>query len=135
MSLNVRSNSRLTTVAAAVMLDWLPTAAVADCGNDGAGFASWLDRFKARAVAAGISRSTVESALADVSYDRTVVRLVRSQKSFKLSFEEFYARRVGSALIKRGQDLMRAHRVTLDRVEKRFGVPAPVLIAIWGLET
>jgi lytic murein transglycosylase len=30
---------------------------------------------------------------------------------------------------------MRAHKATLDRVEKRFGVPAPVLIAIWGLET
>jgi lytic murein transglycosylase len=30
---------------------------------------------------------------------------------------------------------MRTHRATLDRVEKRFGVPAPVIIAIWGLET
>jgi lytic murein transglycosylase len=73
--------------------------------------------------------------MADVSYDRTVVRLDRSQRSFKLSFEEFYARRVGSALIRRGQNLMRTHRATLDRVEKRFGVPAPVLISIWGLET
>ena len=32
-----------------------------------------------------------------VSYDPTVVRLDRSQRSFKLSFEEFYARRVGPA--------------------------------------
>jgi lytic murein transglycosylase len=117
------------------MLGWLPTAALADCGNDGAGFAGWLERFKGRAAAAGVSRTTIESALADVSYDRTVVRLDRSQRSFKLSFEEFYARRVGSALIRRGQSLMRTHKATLDRVEKRFGVPAPVLIAIWGLET
>ena len=64
-----------------------------------------------------------------------MVRLDRSQRSFKLSFEEFYARRVGSALIRRGQNLMRTHRATLDRVEKRFGVPGPVLISIWGLET
>jgi lytic murein transglycosylase len=117
------------------MLGWLPGAALADCGSDGVGFASWLERFKAKAAAAGISRSAIESALADVSYDRTVVRLDRSQRSFKLSFEEFYARRVGGALIRRGQGLMRTHRATLDRVEKRFGVPAPVLIAIWGLET
>jgi lytic murein transglycosylase len=135
MSLNVRKSSRLATAAAAAMLGWLPASALADCGNDGVGFASWLGQFKAKAVAAGISRTTVEVALADVSYDRTVVRLDRTQRSFKLSFEEFYARRVGSALIKRGQGLMRAHRATLDRVEKHFGVPAPVLIAIWGLET
>jgi membrane-bound lytic murein transglycosylase B len=30
---------------------------------------------------------------------------------------------------------MRTHRATLDRIEERFGVPAPILIAIWGLET
>jgi lytic murein transglycosylase len=125
----------LGAVAAIAMLGCLPAAALADCGNDGIGFASWLERFKAKAAAAGISRSTMEPALAEVSYDRTVVRLDRSQRSFKLSFEEFYARRVGGALIRRGQALMRTHRATLDRVEKRFGVPAPVLIAIWGLET
>ena len=117
------------------MLGWLPAAALADCGDDGVGFASWLERFKAKAAAAGISRTAIESALVEVSYDRTVIRLDRSQRSFKLSFEEFYARRVGGALIRRGQALMRTHRATLDRVEKRFGVPAPVLIAIWGLET
>lgn len=135
MSLNVRKMSRLATAAATLMLAWPLTAALADCGNDGAGFSSWLERFRAKAVAAGISRSAVDSALADVSYDRTVVRLDRSQRSFKLSFEEFYARRVGSALIRRGQGLMRTHRATFDRVEKRFGVPAPVIVAIWGLET
>jgi lytic murein transglycosylase len=135
MSLNVRKISRLATAAAALVLAWPPAAALADCGNDGAGFSGWLERFKAKAVAAGISRSAVDSALADVTYDRTVVRLDRSQKSFKLSFEEFYARRVGPALIRRGQGLMRAHRATFDRVEKRFGVPAPVIVAIWGLET
>ncbi len=70
-----------------------------------------------------------------MTYDRTVVRLDRSQRSFKLSFEEFYARRVGAALIRRGRALMQRHGATLDRIEKRFGVPAPVLIAIWGLET
>ncbi len=133
---NIRSSRRrLATAAATVMLALLPTALHADCGSDGAGFGGWLDRFKARAVAAGISRATVEAAMADVSYDRTVVRLDRSQRSFKLSFEEFYARRVGSALIRRGQNLMRTHRATLDRVEKRFGVPGPVLISIGGLET
>ena len=53
-----------------------------------------------------------------------MIRLDRSQRSFKLRFEEFYARRVGPALIRRGQSLMRTHQATLDRIEQRFGVPA-----------
>ena len=96
---------------------------------------AWLARFKRTAAAQGISPATIDTTLTGLTYDPTVVRLDRSQRSFKLSFEEFYARRVGSALIKRGQNLMRTHRATLDRVEKRFGVPAEIIIAIWGLET
>ena len=112
-----------------------PATALADCGNDGGGFAGWLEHFKAKAAGQGISKATLASALGDVSYDRTVIHYDRNQKSFKLTFEQFYARRVGSALIRRGQSLMRTHKAMLDRVEKRFGVPAPVLISIWGLET
>jgi len=113
----------------------LASAALADCGNDGSGFTSWLERFKAKAARQGISAGTIASALADVTYDRTVVGLDRSQRSFKLSFEEFYTRRVGPALIRRGQTLMRTHATTLDRIEQRYGVPGPILISIWGLET
>jgi lytic murein transglycosylase len=132
-----RRNRLFVAAALAAALGCLPAASAfaAECGNDGAGFAGWLERFKAKAAVQGISGATLATALADVSYDRTVVRLDRSQHSFKLSFEQFYARRVGSALIRRGQGLMRTHKATLDRVEKRFGVPGPVLIAIWGLET
>jgi lytic murein transglycosylase len=111
------------------------SARAADCGHDGAGFNAWLARFKQTAAAQGISPAVISSALAGVSYDPTVVRLDRSQRSFKLSFEEFYARRVGPGLIRRGQSLMRTHQATLARIEQRFGVPGPILIAIWGLET
>ena len=120
----------------AALLCAAPSAASAvDCGESGAGFEAWLGRFKAKAVAQGISPAVISSALAGVTYDPTVVRLDRSQRSFKLSFEEFYARRVGPGLMRRGQSLMRTHQATLARIEHRFGVPAPILIAIWGLET
>jgi lytic murein transglycosylase len=118
------------------MFAFVPSmAGAAGCGDDGAGFEGWLAQFKQQAAAQGISPATISSALAGVTYDPTVVRLDRSQKSFKLSFEEFYARRVGPGLMRRGQALMRQHQATLERIEKRFGVPGPILISIWGLET
>jgi lytic murein transglycosylase len=126
---------RLLAILAVLAAASLAPAAAADCGNDGAGFDDWLARFKRRAAAEGISPGVTASALAGLTYDPTVVRLDRSQRSFKLSFEEFYARRVGPALIRRGRSLMQTHQATLARIEQRFGVPPPILIAIWGLET
>ena len=133
---SARSRRMKMGVAALLLLTALaPPVAAQDCGNDGAGFDAWLQRFKRTAASQGISPEAIQAGLAGVTYDPTVVRLDRSQRSFKLSFEEFYARRVGSALINRGRNLMRTHRATLERIQQRFGVPAPILIAIWGLET
>jgi lytic murein transglycosylase len=124
-----------TGMTSALVLLTLSSVTHAACGHDGAGFDAWLAQFRQRAALEGISPTTIASALAGITYDPTVVRLDRSQKSFKLSFEEFYARRVGPGLMRRGQSLMRQHQATLDRIEQRFGVPGPILIAIWGLET
>ncbi len=109
-------------------------AQAANCGNGAAGFNAWLGQFKTKAAAQGISGKAL-SALDGASYDSNVIRLDRNQHSFKLSFEQFYARRVGGGLIAKGQRLMNTHRNTLNAVEKRFGVPGEVVVAIWGLET
>lgn len=122
-------------LAVLAMLAVTAPAAVAKCGNDGAGFSSWLEDFKQKAAGQGMSQSTINSTLNGITYDRNVIRLDRNQKSFKLSFEQFYARRVSPQLISRGRQKMAQHRATLERMEKRFGVPAEIVIAIWGLET
>lgn len=111
------------------------SAFAASCGNTGAGFDAWLESFKAQAVAQGISQSAVSSALGGISYDRKVVQLDRSQRSFKLSFEKFYARRVSNAMIRKGQRYIQQHRSLFDRIEARYGVPPEIIVAIWALET
>jgi lytic murein transglycosylase len=105
------------------------------CGNDASGFQNWLSGFEDRARAAGISQATISRALNGVKYDRNVIRRDRSQKSFKLSFEDFYARRVGSSLLASARSKMKTHAALLSRVEKKYGVPKEILVSIWGLET
>jgi len=105
------------------------------CGNGPEGFGGWLSAIKVQAARQGISQSAIDRALAGVSYDATVIRLDRNQRSFKLSFEQFYARRVGSALMRRASERLTRHRAVFDRVEKQFGVPREIIVAIWGLET
>ncbi len=105
------------------------------CGNDANGFDNWLSQFRAKAPSQGVSQATAAAALTGVGYDPNVIRLDRSQRSFKLSFEQFYAKRVSASLINRGQRQMQTHAQLLGNIEKRFGVPGSVLVAIWGLET
>ena len=124
----------LAAAAHLVVTPWAATLA-AECGHDASGFDGWLAHFKDRAAAQGISHAAISSGLAGVTYDPRVIRLDRSQRSFKLSFPEFYARRVDAGLIRHGLSLMHTYQSTLDRIERRFGVSGPVLIAIWGLET
>ena len=122
-------------LAAGLLLAAPGLAAAQSCGNTGEGFGRWLESAKAQAAKQGISRGAIDSALAGVSYDTTVIRLDRNQRSFKLSFEEFYKRRVGSALIRRAKERLARHKAVFDRIDKQFGVPREIIVAIWGLET
>jgi lytic murein transglycosylase len=110
-------------------------ARAAQCGNSASGFASWLESFKREAATDGISRGALSRGLDGVTYNRRVIQLDRNQRSFKLSFEKFYARRVSNAMISKGRKLIKQYASTLGRIEQRFGVPAEVIISIWGLET
>jgi len=119
---------------AAVFISATPALA-AGCGNGASGFPAWLAQFKAEAPGYGLKPRVVERALSGVSYNPKVIKLDRSQRSFKLSFEQFYRKRVNNAMIKRGRQLRQRYDGIFRRIEKRYGVPAPVLLSIWGLET
>jgi lytic murein transglycosylase len=126
----------LKTLAAAALLTLSPTLAFAQaCTDDGSGFAAWMAQYKRQAAAEGISAGTLAAALDGVTYDAGVIGLDRNQKSFKLTFEQFYARRVSTSLIARGQQRMAQNKPLLDQIEAKFGVPREVIISIWGLET
>lgn len=135
MRMHVTTLTKALAMVAALTLIPASLASAADCGKTGAGFDAWLTRYESKVAAQGISQSTIAQTLSDVTYDPKIIRLDRSQKSFKLSFEQFYARRVSSSLLNRGRRLMGKHAQLLRRIEQRYGVPAPVLISIWGLET
>lgn len=110
-------------------------SAAPSCGNNASGFSSWLSDFRHQAEAQGIRSWTLRDALDGVRYSAQVIRLDRSQHSFHLSFEQFYARRVNNSMIEQGRRYLRQYGRTLDRIERRYGVPGAVLVSIWGLET
>jgi lytic murein transglycosylase len=125
---------RAGLAATALSLATLPAAAQ-QCGTTAAAFGPWLEGFKGRARAAGISQGAIERGLAGVTYSPAVISLDRNQKSFRLSFEEFYRRRVSDAMISKGRSWIAQNRGLVSRLEQQYGVPGEILVSIWALET
>jgi lytic murein transglycosylase len=98
-------------------------------------FDGWVDGFKREAAAKGISQATIASALDGVTYDQRVISLDRGQKAFTLSFEQFAAQHVTASRLRIGANKLKQYGSMFGRIEKQFGVPGAVLVAIWGLET
>ena len=127
---------RLTVLACslAALLAGPLHAQAAEC-SDPSGFPAWLDQFKQEATAQGISAQAVSAALDDVTYDRSTISHDRGQKVFKQSFEQFSARMANSFRVSKGRSLQQRNAALFSRIESDYGVQAPVLLSIWGLET
>ena len=120
-------------IAAGTFLVMTTAAALAvSCGTGS--FEAWLDDFKAEAAAKGISQSAIASGLGGVTLDKSVLSRDQSQRVFSQSFEEFSGRMVPPRLA-RGANMLKQYGSVLSRIEKDYGVPGEVLVAIWGLET
>ncbi|UTD27900.1 lytic transglycosylase domain-containing protein [Bradyrhizobium sp. WD16] len=109
-----------------------PARAV-QCGGDFQGF---IAAFSREAAADGISPSVISQALGGVAQDAGVLAFDRRQRgTFNKSFEQYVATRVGAGRIKTGRAMLQRHASLLARIERQYGVPPQVLVAIWGLES
>jgi lytic murein transglycosylase len=104
----------------------------ASCGGD---FNAWLADFKREAASEGISQRTIAAALDGITSDPAVLSRDRGQRVFSQSFEQFSGRMISPDRMRRGTAMLGRHAATFSRIERQFGVPGPVLTAIWGLET
>lgn len=131
------SGRRLMSLAAAALLlaSFNSPANAAKCGNNAAGFGTWVGQFKTEAAASGISPRTLNAAFANAGYATKTISLDRNQKSFKLSLSQFMQKRGAPTIISKGRRLKQQNAALFSRIEKKYGVPAGPLIAIWGMET
>src|SRR6478672_1984143 len=124
----------LVLAAAAVVLMGAPAWAQ-DCGKNGEGFSAWLASFKQVAVGNGLSPRAVDAALDGVAYDPAVKRHDGGAAMFGHNFAGFAASHVTPGMVARGKAELKRYAAPLAQIEQRFGVPGPVLVAIWGQET
>lgn len=120
------------TVALAVTA---PLAAgAAPCGNTAAGFEEWKRAFAREAAAAGVGERGLR-ALAATRYLQKTIYADRNQKSFDYTLDKFMQVRGANTIVAQGRERLARDAAFYRSLERAYGVPAGVLIAIHGMET
>ncbi|PZP92437.1 MAG: lytic murein transglycosylase [Variovorax paradoxus] len=98
-------------------------------------FAQWVERFRAEARAGGITEATLHAAFDGVRHLDQVVTLDRSQPEFTRAVWDYLDTAVSPTRVSRGQDKLLDVRAYADAAAARYGVPAEIVVAIWGMES
>ncbi|MEM9798051.1 MAG: lytic murein transglycosylase [Pseudomonadota bacterium] len=106
----------------------------ATCGNDAGGFDAWKAQFAREAAAAGVGERGLQ-ALAGTRYAQRTINADRNQKSFRYSLDKFMQVRGADTIVSQGRQRLARDKAFYDSLERAYGVPAGVLIAIHGMET
>ena len=126
-------------ILAILWIGFSPARAASD-----AAFTQFIASLWPEAKAAGVSRATFERETANLEPDYKLPDLILPGRPAtgapsQAEFVQVPADYINEASIARlaaeGQKLMAKYRAALDGIEKRFGVPAPIVLAIWGRET
>lgn len=108
---------------------------VAPVYAEDAGFSRWLDGFREKALAEGISAQTLDNAFANMVPDEEVVALDRRQPESKLTFARYLKNSITPQRIDKAKAMMSEHRELLRGIEKTYGVQPAYIVALWAIES
>jgi len=121
---------------------WLTSALVAPLASAAAQaqspqmpFAQWVESFRAKALAKGISDATYTRVMTGVKPDESVFEQLRNQPEFNQQLWQYINRRVSDWRIQAGQERLKEYGPLLARIEKDFGVERGVILGLWGIES
>jgi membrane-bound lytic murein transglycosylase B len=110
-------------------------AQAASCGKDAGGFEAWKQDFAQEAKGAGVKAKGLQ-ALAGARYATATIKVDRAvKKAFSGDVQSFMKRRGGATIIAKGKSLKKSNAALFADIERRYGVPAGPILAIWGMET
>ncbi|MFN4204426.1 MAG: lytic murein transglycosylase [Tabrizicola sp.] len=100
-----------------------------------AGWDAWVEGFKARAAAGGISRGTLDAAFRGAGFLPEVIEKDRNQTEFKRSLEDYLNIAASDERVSLGRQKYAQYGGVLSAIENRYGVEGNVVAAVWGLES
>ncbi|HUD89345.1 MAG TPA: lytic murein transglycosylase [Xanthobacteraceae bacterium] len=129
---------RSRLIGAALLLASVLTSSVAHadvpCRTSGP-YEAWLAQFEREAAAKGVSQRAISEAAPELIYDQRIVNIDHGQRVFTQTFLEFSDRMAAAYRIQRGAALIKTNAAIFARIDQQYGVPAPVIVAFWALES
>lgn len=99
-----------------------------------AAYDAWVASFRSR-ISGRVSAGTLNVAFRGTGYLPGVVKRDRNQVEFSRTLEDYLAIAASDERVSKGRAAFARHRSTLSAVEARYGVPAEIVTAVWGLES
>jgi lytic murein transglycosylase len=109
-------------------------AQAAPCRTSGP-YGPWLADLEREAIAAGVSQRTIAEAAPYLTYDQRIVNIDHGQRVFSQTFLEFSDRMAAAYRISTGAAEIKAYAPVFARIDAQYGVPAPVIVSFWALES
>jgi len=98
-------------------------------------FSDWLRDFVAEARSRGFSDDLVAQTLSGLEPLPRVIDSDRNQAELNPGFARYLSGRLTPTMIRNGRLMASRNATLLGRIEKTYGVPRRILLAIWGIET
>ncbi len=123
----------IAALSAAAML--LPFQSAVTQAESSAAFHSFLESLRPEALSKGVTPETFDTAVAGLSPDPSVAAMTRKQPEELKTVGEYLSAQVTPGRIMAGKAMLEKWHGDLDAIERRFGVPSAIIVAVWGLET
>lgn len=102
---------------------------------DAVAFENWKRNFRAEALAQGVAPQVFDAAFAGVTLNAKIIELDRRQPEFSRPIWKYLESAVSETRVTNGREKLAQKRAVMSAIEARYGVDAPVVLAIWGLES
>ena len=133
MTLPISRRRALTSTLASVAA--LATGGPLLAQSATAPFSAWVQSFRARALARGISEATYDRVMGAIKPDTSVYALDRAQPEFREAVWQYLNRRVSDWRIATGKERARQHAPLMERIERTYGIAPSIMLGLWGMES
>jgi membrane-bound lytic murein transglycosylase B len=98
-------------------------------------FEEFLAGVRTEALKLGIRQATLDLALEGLEPNPVVVARDRAQPELTQSLDDYVTQRLTPTRIQTAKTMAETHAALLARIEETYGLGAPMMVSVWGLES
>jgi len=112
-----------------------PAATATPAPTPALSFEDWLGELRSEALTKGISQATLDQAFSSLQPDPVIIARDRTQPELTQSLDDYVTARLSPKTLARAAEVAKTEKDVIERVHATYGIPGPIMVAIWGLES